>query len=237
MGKPEGCPGISVVICTLNEEQNLPYVLPKIPDWVDEVLIIDGNSTDDTVKVARDLCPQAKIILQKGKGKGNALKEGINQASGDIIVTLDADGETPPDEIEHFTEPLLKGYDFAKGSRLYKKRPSRMPLYRWFGNKGLALTCNVLYGTQFSDVCSGFNAFWEKTFLQLDPSYGKNEVGCSMEQQMIVRAKKAGMKIKEVPHTTKGRVGGTSVITGFKQSVKQGYRDWIIIIRERFHAG
>lgn len=227
---------VTALICTLNEAENLPHVLPKIPSWVDEILIIDGHSTDDTGKVVKELCPRAKVVLQTGKGKSIALKEGVNQALGEIIVTLDADGETPPDEMENFIVLLLDGYDLAKGSRLFRTRPPRMPDYRWFGNKVLALTCNLLYGTRFSDICSGYNVFWKKRFLQIPLSYGTNEAGCSMEQQMIVRMKKAGMKIKEVPHTSKGRISGSSVIRSYGQAVQQGFRDWFIIIGERFRG-
>ena len=233
--RPIGCPAVSVIICALNEEQNLQHVLPKIPVWVDEILLVDGHSTDATVQIAKDLCPRIRILYQTGKGKGDALKLGVNEARGEIVVTLDADGETPPEEIERFIKPLLEGNDFTKGSRLFKRRPIRMPRYRWFGNKVLAFTCNILYGTRFSDICSGYNAFWKKDFLSLDLSQGKNEIGCSMEQQMIVRAKKAGKKIKEVPINSDGRIAGKSVISSVKQSVIQGFRDWFLIIGERFH--
>jgi glycosyltransferase involved in cell wall biosynthesis len=222
MNKPKDCPPISVVICTLNEESSLPFVLPKVPEWVDEVLLVDGHSTDGTVQIATKLLPKVRVLYQTGKGKGDALKLGINEANGEIIVTLDADGETPPKEIERFVQPLLDGNDFAKGSRLFRRRPYKMPRYRWFGNKVLAFTCNILYGTHFSDICCGYNAFWKKGYLKLNLSFGKNEVGCSMEQQMIVRAKKAGMKIKEVPINREGRIAGKSVIGSVTQSVKQG---------------
>ena len=96
MNKPENYPEISVIICTLNEAGNLPFVLPQIPDWVDEVILVDGRSTDNTLSIAQNLRPHTKVLLQPGKGKGDALKFGIAAAKGEIIVTLDADGETPP---------------------------------------------------------------------------------------------------------------------------------------------
>jgi glycosyltransferase involved in cell wall biosynthesis len=235
MEKLNDYPKVSIIVCTLNEAPNLPYVLPKIPDWVDEILLVDAHSEDATVEIAKQLCPRIRVLYQTGKGKGDALKLGINEAKGEIIVTIDADGETPPEYIESFVKPLLEGNDFAKGSRLFRKRPSKMPGYRWFGNKVLAYTCNILYGTRFSDICCGYNSFWKKEFLKLDLSYPNNEIGCSMEQRMIVRAKKAGMKIKEVPICSDGRIAGKSVIGGIKQSVTQGFRDWFVIIEERFH--
>lgn len=234
MDKSERHPTVTALICTLNEETNLPHVLPKIPEWIEDILIIDGHSTDKTVKVIKEFCPQARVMYQPGRGKGDAIAFGVREAKGDIIVTLDADGETPPEEISNFIEPLKNGYDMTKGSRLNGKRPPRMPRYRWFGNKVLAITCNILYRTRFHDVCSGYNAYWKDKFLKLGLSYGLKELGCSMEQQMVVRAKKAGMKIKEVPHTSHGRISGVSAIAGVKEAVKQGFRDWFLIIRERF---
>jgi glycosyltransferase involved in cell wall biosynthesis len=235
MEKLKDYPKVSIIVCTLNEAPNLPYVLPKIPDWVDEILLVDAHSVDATVEIAKQLCPRIRVLYQTGKGKGDALKLGINEAKGEIIVTIDADGETPPEYIGSFIKPLLEGNDFAKGSRLFRKRPLKMPGYRWFGNKVLAYTCNILYGTRFSDICCGYNSFWKKEFLKLDLSYAKNEIGCSMEQRMIVRAKKAGMKIKEVPIFSDGRIAGKSVISSINQSVTQGFRDWFVIIEERFH--
>ena len=89
--RPIGCPVVSVIICTLNEEANLPHVLPKIPDWVDEILLVDAHSEDATVEIAKQLCPRIRVLYQTGKGKGDALKLGINEAKGEIIVTIDAD--------------------------------------------------------------------------------------------------------------------------------------------------
>jgi glycosyltransferase involved in cell wall biosynthesis len=235
MEKLKDYPKVSIIVCTRNEAPNLPYVLPKIPDWVDEILLVDAHSEDATVEIAKQLCPRIRVLYQTGKGKGDALKLGITEANSEIIVTIDADGETPPEYIGSFVKPLLEGNDFAKGSRLFRKRPSKMPGYRWFGNKVLAYTCNILYGTRFSDICCGYNSFWKKEFLKLDLSYAKNEIGCSMEQRMIVRAKKAGMKIKEVPIFSDGRIAGKSVISSINQSVTQGFRDWFVIIEERFH--
>lgn len=225
MNKPEGCPRVSAIICTLNEEQNLPQVLPKIADWVDEVLIVDGHSTDDTVKVARTLCPRAKTIFQTGKGKGNALKEGVNLASGDIIVTLDADGATNPEQIPEFIKPLLDGYDFAKGSRFLGTHP-KMPRYRYFGNRVLAIASNILHGTRYTDICSGFNAFWKSAFQRLRLTYD----GFAMEQEMLVKAKRTGLRVVEVIHHDKGRVSGISKVS----SIKQGFIDLLVIMRERF---
>jgi glycosyltransferase involved in cell wall biosynthesis len=81
---------------------------------VDEILLVDAHSSDATVEIAKKLCPGIRVLYQTGKGKGDALKLGISKAKGDIIVTIDADGETPPEYISQFIQPLLEGNDFAK---------------------------------------------------------------------------------------------------------------------------
>jgi len=217
---------ITVLICTLNEEESLPLVLPRIPDWVDEVLLVDGYSTDNTVAVAKGLRPDVKVVYQPGIGKGAALKHGVREARGDIVVTLDADGETHPEDMPRFIQPLLNGYHFAKGSRLAHERPARMPRYRWLGNKVLAVTFNLLYGTRYTDICSGYNAFWKRDFLRVPLTYD----GFHMEQQLLARAHKAGLRIAEVAHSSDGRIAGVSKTSG----IKQGFTDWFVIIKERF---
>lgn len=219
-------PKVTALLCTLDEAETLPHVLPRIPNWVHEVLIIDGHSTDGTQDIARSLRPGVRIMSQPGRGKGDALKFGVEHAGGDIIVTLDADGETDPSELGTFVEAVQRGCGIAKGSRLAHGRPLRMPLYRWVGNKLLAMTFNLLYGTRFTDVCSGYTAFRKQTFLRLGLTYRN----CEMEQQMLVRARKLGMVIVEVPHHSDGRIAGASKVSG----VKQGLMDWLVIIKERF---
>lgn len=85
-------PPVSVVIPAMNEAENLPYVFKTLPDWIHEVILVDGNSTDDTVRVARDLWPGVTVVPQRGKGKGDALISGFAACTGEIIVMIDADG-------------------------------------------------------------------------------------------------------------------------------------------------
>src|SRR5215471_8988380 len=110
-------PRVSVVIPALNEARNLPHVLTEIPEDIHEVILVDGHSVDGTVWVARSLRPDIRIVEQTRQGKGNALACGFAVATGDIIVTLDADGSADPGEIPRFVEVLADGADFAKGSR------------------------------------------------------------------------------------------------------------------------
>ena len=144
---------------------------------------MDGHSTDGTVEIARSLKPDIRVLLQKGQGKGEAMRYGMEQATGDIIVTLDADGETDPEEMAKFIEPLLQGYDFAKGTR-FAAGWRHKPLHRLLGNFVIANTCNLLYGTRFSDLCSGYNAFWRHV---LERAYLWSDDGWNYEPLIIAR--------------------------------------------------
>jgi glycosyltransferase involved in cell wall biosynthesis len=227
MNKPAGYPRISVIICALNEEMNLPYVLPKIPEWVDEVILVDGHSTDNTISVAKKLCPQIKVLTQPDKGKGNAMRYGVQQASGDVVITLDADGSTDPAEISRFIDPLVNGYDFVKGSRFLEGRPV-MPRVRYLGNRIFVCLTNLLFLTRYTDLCAGLNAFWRRVLPELDPS------GTSFldEPTLCMRLKKRGFKVKEVHQCDRGRICGQPNENIFTQ----GWRILRIIITERISA-
>ena len=102
-------PQVSIVIPALNEALNLPYVFARIPEDIHEIILVDGYSEDDTVLVARRLSPDVRVINQTRKGKGNALACGLAAATGDIIVMIDADGSTDPQEIPAFVERSSTG--------------------------------------------------------------------------------------------------------------------------------
>src|SRR5207248_2689059 len=145
----------------LNEAANLPHVLTRIPGRVHEVVLVDGGSIDDTVVVAQAIRPDIRVVMQSGTGKGNALACGFAAAKGDIIVMLDADGSTDPAEIPQFVEALIAGADFAKGSRFLASGGSAdITPIRKLGNEVLCGIVNVLFGTRYSDLCYGYNAFW-----------------------------------------------------------------------------
>lgn len=203
---------VSVVIPALNEAANLPHVLPRIPHWVHEVILVDGYSTDDTIVVGQATWPGIRIIMQEGKGKGAALRTGFAAATGDIIVMLDADGSTNPAEIPAFIGALLAGADFVKGSRfLQGGGTSDMTLFRRLGNWGFTLGVRLLFGGSFSDLCYGYNAFWRKVIhsLELDAD------GFEVETMMNVRALYSGLRVAEVPSFEADRVYGVSNLRTF----------------------
>lgn len=218
---------VTVVIPALNEAQNLPYVLPYIPAWVDEVLVVDGHSTDGTAEVAQQLLPSVRIIPQIGRGKGAALRTGFDAATGDMIVMMDADGSTDPAEIGLFCAALLNGADFVKGSRfLQGAGTADMEFYRKFGNWAFVMAVRVLFGGQFSDLCYGYNAFWRRVLPQL----ALDGDGFEIETMMNVRALRAGLKVAEVPSFEHRRRHGTSRL----RTIPDGWRVLKTIFRERW---
>lgn len=220
-------PLITALLCTLNEEKNLPYILPGIQQYVDEVLIVDGYSKDNTVKIAKELCPNAKILYQPGKGRGDALRYGIKNARGDIIVTPDADGSNTPDEIPAFIKPLLNGYDFVKGSRFISGGGTAdMSLHRKFGNWVFVTLTNILYGCKYTDLCYAYSAFWKKSFEVV--SFEGN--GFEVETEINIKIKKAGLKVTEVPSYESNRRHGE----GNLHSLRDGWRILRTILKERF---
>jgi hypothetical protein len=218
-------PRISLVIPTLNEAENLPYVLPFIPEMVDEVLLVDGHSTDDTIEVARKLFPDIRIVMQEGRGKGSALRSGFKAATGDIIVMLDADGSTDPREIPVYVGALLSGADFVKGSRFMQGGGTAdMPIHRRLGNWGFVTMVRMLFGGHYTDLCYGYSAFWSDVvpMLELDGS------GFEIETMMNIRALCNDLKVAEVPSFEAPRVFGT----GRLRTIPDGWRVLKTIFRE-----
>lgn len=216
---------VSVVIPALNEAENLPHVLPRIPADVEEVILVDGLSMDDTINVARRLLPEVRIVHETKKGKGNALMAGFRAARGDIIVMLDADGSTDPAEIPVYVGALLAGADFVKGSRFVQGGGSAdLTPIRRLGNFGFVQIVRMLFGGRFTDVAYGYNAFWKDVLpvLELDGE------GFEIETMMNVRALRTGLKVAEVPSFEAPRIFGASNL----RALPDGWRIVKTIVRE-----
>jgi glycosyltransferase involved in cell wall biosynthesis len=220
-------PTVSLVIPTMNEERNVGNVLARIPDWVTEVILVDGLSTDRTVPLARALRPDVKIIMETNPGKGSALTAGFRAATGEIIAALDADGSMDPAELHTFVGQLVAGADYVKGSRFVQGGGTvDMELHRRMGNWGLMMAAKVLFGGHYSDLCYGYFAFWRDALPLLNPDVP----GFEIETQINVRALKAKLKIAEVPSFEERRLHGVSNLKAWRD----GFRILRTIVKERF---
>jgi len=208
-------------------QKNLPFVIPHIPEWVHEILIVDGDSTDDTVAVAKSLSNKVRIVRQIGKGKGNALIAGFKAADGEIIVMLDADGSTDPAEIQMYVAPLLAGWHFTKGSRYMQGGGTAdISAHRSLGNIGLLTAVRMLFGGKYTDLCYGYSAFWAWTLDYVMPDVD----GFEIETLINIRAIRAKLKVAEVPSFEKERIYGTSNLN----AIRDGLRILKVILHERF---
>jgi glycosyltransferase involved in cell wall biosynthesis len=219
-------PRISVIVPALNEAENLLHVLPRIPADVFEIVLVDGGSGDATVEVARTLIPDVRVVHQTGRGKGDALITGFRKARGDIIVMLDADGSARPEEIPRFVDVLVAGADFAKGSRFLPGGGSAdITHLRALGNGVLTRLVNGLFGSSYSDLCYGYNAFWARAL----PRLALDAPGFEIETQLNLRAVKADLAVVEVPSYEDERISGVSNLNAFRD----GLRVLRTIVRER----
>ena len=220
-------PRVSVVIPTLNEERNVAWVLERLPEIADEVILVDGRSTDRTIEIARAVRPDIRVVLEQQPGKGAALRAGFAAARGDYIVMIDADGSMDPAEIEHFVDALRSGCDFVKGSRFASGGGTTdMSRIRKLGNDALRTAVNVLYRTNFTDLCYGFIGFRRERLGALR----LGSQGFEIETEMIVRAVVASLRISEVASFEAERRHGESNLNAWRD----GRRALRTLLRERF---
>jgi len=217
---------VTLVIPTKNEADNLPTFLDKIPKDF-EVVLVDGNSSDNTIEVAKRLRPDVVILNQTGKGKGNGMRLAFCHATGDIIVTFDADGSFNIKELERFIEPLHNEYDLVKGSRFMTGGKTKdMPLIRRIGNWVLTVITNILFGSRYTDIAYGFHAFRKDKLEKLNLTSD----GFEIDAELYCMALKNHLNVIEVASVENRRIFGV----GKLRSMQDGFRILKTIIRVRF---
>ena len=210
---------VSVVVPAKNEAENIGWVLERLPDAVDEVVLVDGSSDDRTIEAALSVRPDTRVVRQRRPGKGVALRMGFQAARGDFIVMIDADGSMDPQEIDEFLSrlherrlaaealPVTARYPIVKGSRFMPGGGTDdMSLLRRTGNAALLRLVNFLYGASLTDLCYGLFAFRRDALDELDLASD----GFEIETEIVARALREGLLIGEVASFEAPRRSGQS---------------------------
>lgn len=200
---------ISVIVPTRNEAVNLLPVLARAQAYADELIVVDGHSTDGTRDVA--LACGARVILDSGQGKGEALRRGIEEAQGDILVFLDADGSHDPDDIPALVEPIIAGRaDHVSGSRMLggsdELHATLNQFVRLMGSQIITLGVNYARGVRLTDCQNGFRAIRRDVARTLN----LQEDMVTIEQELVIKTVRCGYRLVEVSTHEYVRANGES---------------------------
>jgi dolichol-phosphate mannosyltransferase len=207
-----------VIIPTINEADTIGEILDEVKQYTDNILVVDGHSNDDTIKVVNQ--KNIKHVLDNKKGKGDALKVGVSHTDKDIIVFLDADGSHEVSDIPKLIEPLREGKaDLVVGSRILGGSDELHGTFNKFirntGTNFLAVLVNKKWKTKLSDIENGFRAIRRQVFEQIQLS----AQGFTVEQEMVLRCLKNNFRVMEIASHEYARKSGYSklkTIQGFK---------------------
>ena len=194
---------VTVVIPCLNEEEGIQKVLSQIPEFVDEVIVVDNDSTDGTARIAREL--GARVIHENVRGYGRAYKTGLLHARGDIIVTLDGDHSYPVDSLSYLIESLLRSrVGFVSASRFPIQNPDAMALKNLLGNKCLSLMLSLLYFRRVRDSQSGMWIFYKDALTRMN----LESDGMAFSEEIKIEALlNRDIGFKEIPINFSNRAG------------------------------
>lgn len=216
---------ISVVIPCYNEEEGIARVIPSLPKSVDEVIVVDNNSTDDTSKVAKEL--GAKVIFEERRGYGAAYKAGLAAVSGDITVTMDGDGTYPVEQIEECIDYLLDNdLDFVSASRFPLRDPKAMNLSNKVGNAVLTLATLILFMREIKDSQSGMWIFKSTIYPKLMP---QSDGMPFSEEIKIAAIRHPDVSFDEYHINYHPRIGEVKL-----EKWKDGFRNLFYLVKLRF---
>ena len=194
----------SLIITTLNEIDGIKKILPQIKkEWVDEIIIVDGGSTDGTVEKAKEM--GFKVIKQKIPGHGGALLTGIEESTGDKIIIFGSDGSNETSEIPQLVEKGLEGFDQVIISRFGKTSINEdAGMIDGFGNKMFAFMTNIFFGGKLTDSLNCSRLFTRKAISEINLS----ELSLCAVEQISARGLKRKQRIYEIVVNERARVGG-----------------------------
>lgn len=202
-------PTVTVVVPARNEAVNILPVLARARPYADELLVVDGHSTDGTRDIA--VACGARVILDNGHGKGAAIRQAIEEASGDILVFIDADGSHDPEDIPALVQPIIDGVaDHVSGSRMLggsdELHATIQQFVRLFGSQIITLSVNYTLNVRLTDCQNGFRAIRRDVAAAL----GLQENITTIEQEMIIKSVRRGYRMAEVATHEYVRANGES---------------------------
>ena len=194
----------SLIITTLNEIDGINKILPEIKkEWVDEIIIVDGGSTDGTVEKAREM--GFKVIKQKIPGHGGAILTGIEESTSDKIIIFGSDGSNETSEIPQLVEKSLEGFDQVTISRFGKTSINEdSGIIDGFGNKMFTFIKNILFGGKFTDALTSSRLFTRKALLEI----ALDELSLCAVEQITIRGLKRKQRFYEIIGNERARIGG-----------------------------
>lgn len=198
---------VCILIPTLNEEKSIGDVIDRfIKLGFTNIFVIDGHSTDRTVEIAKSR--GAKVVLQSGKGKGQAIIEAFQILNDDVVVIIDGDGTYLPEEVHKLLEPIEKGIaDHVVGNRFANFEKGAFTRLNLIGNKILNFFFRVMYGVELHDILSGYRALTRDVYKNVE----LKKHGFEIETELTVETLAKGFRIVEVPITYKKRHGRTKL--------------------------
>jgi len=198
---------ISVIIPTLNEAGCLKKVIEEIPDIVSEIIVVDGGSTDGTVEIARKL--GVKVILQEGKGLGDALMLGIRSSCEETVVLLDGDGSFNPKDIKELVKKINEGNDVVFGTRYHKNSGSSDDtLIRYIGNQFFTSLIRLIFGVNLTDSLFMYVAAKREALNKLELKYPGFEFCIEFPIKVHLRE----LRYSEIPSFERKRFAGKSKV-------------------------
>lgn len=214
----------TLIAATLNEIEAVQIVLPQINrSWVDEIIIVDGGSTDGTV----DYCRQNgyRVLELQGRGYGAAMRAGVEAAKGEVVIEFPPDGNSLPSKIPELLAEMEKGYDLVIVSR-YKSGAKSYDddFMTALGNRMFTFLTNLLFKAAYTDVLVGFRAHRKEAFNQL----GLDAEGLSWPAQSAIRFAHHEFRVGEIPGDEPNRIGGQRKMRIFKT----GFEILFLIFRE-----